>query len=273
MSLKRDVLTGLQELDAACAVDGEIIAEFGEVLEPELRQRVAFALAHRAHTLLRADRVGEALQDSDELLRRFRGEDDPVVVERTSRLLLSQARSLIRVGSPPAASVTANVGVALVGALGEGTRLAGQRLRLGPALGAGRLLGLGGSAAMTPLSRLRVPQVVADQRRRAAQTLVISREIVDRFALDEERDREQTVAAARIHEAVALILLAVSATDFAALTSSKQRKGGRRGCIPQRSRRTGVRSRLLRRLRRGREPGPPRVDTRARRSPDRPNRL
>jgi tetratricopeptide (TPR) repeat protein len=206
LAVKRDVLNGLQQLDAACGVDEEIIATFGGAVEPELRARVAFALTHRAHTLLRESRVDEALSDSDELLRQFADEDDPVLLENIAKLLLSQARSLIRVGSPTVDSVMIAIGATLAGAVGECVLLAGQRWPLDHAPGGAQLRRLTGSAASTLLSPPRVG-VVAQQRRRVAQTLVISNAIVDRFGPDEEPDREQIVATARIYTAVALILL------------------------------------------------------------------
>jgi hypothetical protein len=60
LAVTRDALTSLRRYADASALDDEIIRRFGDACEPELRRRVAYALAHRAYLRLRQGRIQDA---------------------------------------------------------------------------------------------------------------------------------------------------------------------------------------------------------------------
>jgi len=90
--------------------------------------------------------------------------------------------------------------------VGEGTHAVARRLPLDHAPGLRQLRRLVvPTSTRMPSSRAR--EMFTEKRRRAAQTLVISRSLAARLDGDEDRDLQQTVATARILGAAALVLL------------------------------------------------------------------
>jgi len=80
-------MIGLERRDAALAIDTEIVDRFDAAAEPELRRRVTYAVAHRAHTLLREHRVEEALRDGERLISRLDAEAEPATIAFVAKML------------------------------------------------------------------------------------------------------------------------------------------------------------------------------------------
>ena len=226
LSAKSEALSRLEAVEAASAVDWEIVRRFGEAGEPELRTRVAVALTRRAWWLLSEHRVDEALEVGDQLLRRFRSETDPEVQASLREILLRHTRTLLRVGSPRSESVAKNAVVVLAGSVGEGARLLGRRLRLDRV---GRTTEWLKRSSVVPAAeravRRGVPTFLTEQRKRAAQAQMAAGAVIDCFGEGVDRDQERMVATARIYSAVAAMLLGhviESFRAFGALTGSGQ---------------------------------------------------
>ena len=261
-------LSRLQAVEAASAVDWEIVRRFGEAGEPELRTRVAVALMRRSWWLLSEHRVDEALQVGDQLLRRFRDEAEPEVQGRLGEILLRHTRTLLRVGSPRSESVAENAVVVLAGCVGEGAKLVGRWLRLDQTGRTEERLRRSRMAAPAAraLRRSR-PAFFTAHRKRAAQARTAAGEVIDRVGDAVDRDQERLVATARIYSAAAAMLLGDVVGGLPRFRHAhRQWPGG--GCRGVRSggreRQNGCR--IARPVRRRSEPSPPRPNSRSGRS-------
>lgn len=205
LSLKRDILSALGRVDEALGLDKSIVTRFCDSTEPALRRRVAYALGHRAHTLLRTGRSNEALHDGEELIRRLEMEGDPTTVVLLAQILVTHARLLLSVGNPGFRSVMLSVAVALGGAVGESVGVIDQRLHLTRAPGLGRLVRALAPAATWAFSGT-MPDAFAEKRCRAAQALAVNRALEARLDKNQP-DHQQFLASAAILSVGALILL------------------------------------------------------------------
>jgi hypothetical protein len=218
LELKRDALQA-SDLSGAAAVDEEIVREFGEAQELEFRWGVAFALSHKAWTLLRQDRVNEALLVSERIVQRFLGEPDVTLVA-AAPAAAEHSRHLASVSGPGPAGVATFAAFALLNTAEETLRSAIRATRILPTLvRAFRLEVVGG------LAQQLVPGRLAVDRRRLAQAIIVSDALISRLAASDEPELQVAVATAQTIKFSTQIALGHALAGFRAfdaLTESDQ---------------------------------------------------
>lgn len=208
LSAKSGAMSRLRRFDAASAVDWEIVRSFDAAAEAELRIRVAVALMRRAWWLLVEHRVDEALEVGDRLRERFRAETEADAQTRLGDILLRHTRAVLMVGSLSLDSVAISVVVVLAGAVGEGAKVVGRRLRLDPT--GSTEAWLKRSSVISGLERAvrrRAPAFFTERRKRAAQARAATDVLIEGFGDRAGHDQERIVATARIYSAAAAMLL------------------------------------------------------------------
>jgi tetratricopeptide (TPR) repeat protein len=91
-------LAGLNRLEEALTVYGEVVARYGEEPEPALRETTAKALFYKGTTFARLDRLEDEVAAYEEVLARFGEEPEPALRETIASVLFYKGVRLGAVG-------------------------------------------------------------------------------------------------------------------------------------------------------------------------------
>src|SRR4029077_14980199 len=102
LTSKANALGELRHDAEAIVVADAVVDRFGSDDDPEIRERVAWALIGRALRLLARGRVGESLRSFDEVVARFEDDEDRDVRVAVAWARRSRSTGLRAVGWLPA---------------------------------------------------------------------------------------------------------------------------------------------------------------------------
>jgi hypothetical protein len=218
MALKRDTLAAT-DLRSAATVDHEIVSELAEAIEPEFRRAVAFALSHQAWTLLRQDRVNDALLVSDRIIQRFLNEPQETL-GAVAQAVVDHGGHLAKITGPGPVGVARFVAFAALNTADETLRSAIRAMQHLPIVGRASPIDTLGNVTGRFL-----PARVVLNRRRLAQAIIVSDTVISRLAVSDEPELQVVAAIARtakVSSQIALGHVVAGFRAFDALSGSDQ---------------------------------------------------
>jgi tetratricopeptide (TPR) repeat protein len=194
LGLKARALANRGSDDDAVACDEELVRRFAAAEHPELRQWVAWALAHESRILIVQGRVDAAIAVSERLVARLDGQPAGALAQ-VAETINGHTLSLLQTGTPDLAGAVRWVLVILTNTTLEALhRVQAQITRTQLAATPKRL---------TFADRL-LPTIVRDSRLRAQQALRVSQAVTTRIGVPDTPELGRAAASAEFLFGLAL---------------------------------------------------------------------